>query len=624
MTMSYLWNAITTDALITHLWQSTVFAVLAWLLTLALRNYPARVRFSVWMAASIKFLVPFALLTALGNQFAAPNSRPPVTTTFYTVIEEINRPFTSNHPLALEPRMPVHSLQENSWLPLALAGIWLFGCALMLLRWARQWQHARRLVKAAAVLEDGREVDALRRAEARVRIRKHIPVVVVSKSVEPGVFGVMQPVLLWPAGLSERMDDAQISSIVAHELEHVCRRDNLTATVHALVEGLFWFHPGLRWMGVKMQEERERACDEKVIEQSAEARTYAESILTVCTFCLESPSPCIAGVSGSDLKKRIGHIMSRRRGAALTVGRTTLLIAAAVLAVALPIGFGVVHGQSTTGNPGTPGPEAAHEVPQFDVSSIKPTSPGSDERSMIRITPDGTLFRGTPVHMLLRTAFGVEDDRIFGEPSWVKSNRYDIEAKVAPEDAPKLDKLKAEDRGAMLIPLLTERFGLKYHHETRELPMYALVVAKGGPKLTSAAEEPGGDQPPSPFGGPAPKGIDSRGRMMMGPGHIESQDTTIAMLVHSLAPQLGHSVIDKTGLTGRYDYVLQWTPDNASPPMMGGPGGAGGPPHTENAADAAPVSLFTAIQEQLGLKLEAEKGSVDVIVIDHIDPPSPN
>jgi uncharacterized protein (TIGR03435 family) len=228
--------------------------------------------------------------------------------------------------------------------------------------------------------------------------------------------------------------------------------------------------------------------------------------------------------------------------------------------------------------------------------------------------------------MLLRVAFGVEADRIIGAPSWTQSNRYDIEAKVAPEEAPKLDKLKAEDRRAMLIPLLVERFNLKYHHETRELPMYTLVVAKGGPKLKESKDPaPGPDDPPSTAG--VPKGpINMRGRMMMMPGHIESQGTTLDMLAHSLSPQLGHTVIDKTGLTGKYDYTLQWTPDDGSGPMPGGPGGGpgGGTGREESAVQTGGPSLFTAIEEQLGLKIESTKGSVDVIVIDHLDLPSAN
>jgi uncharacterized protein (TIGR03435 family) len=110
--------------------------------------------------------------------------------------------------------------------------------------------------------------------------------------------------------------------------------------------------------------------------------------------------------------------------------------------------------------------------------------------------------------------------------------------------------------------------------------------------------------------------------MMMMPGRIESQGSTLDMLAHSLSPQLGHSVIDKTGLTGKYDYTLQWTPDEGMAAMHGASGG--GPPNEENAVQSGGPSLFTAVEEQLGLKIESTKGQVDVIVIDHLDLPSAN
>ena len=108
---------------------------------------------------------------------------------------------------------------------------------------------------------------------------------------------------------------------MSHEVEHVCRRDNLTAAIHALVEAIFWFHPLVRWMSVKLNEERERACDESVLERNARPEAYADSILKVCAFCLEPPSPCVSGVSGADLKERILRIMAQRSGAALNSWR---------------------------------------------------------------------------------------------------------------------------------------------------------------------------------------------------------------------------------------------------------------------------------------------------------------
>jgi uncharacterized protein (TIGR03435 family) len=615
----HLFDSPAASAILTHLLQSTAFVLFAWLLTLGLRNNPARVRFWVWMAGSIKFLVPFALLTSLGSRFATPRLQP-AHTVMYSVIEQFNIPFAKEG--RIPDGIPSNSLHGGSWIAPAIALVWGLGCLVMLLRWITLWLSARRLVMSAAPANEGPELLELRRAEARAQLRRSIPIALASAGVEPGVFGVFFPVLLWPSGLSQQLEQDQIRAIVAHEIEHVRHRDNLFSTLHAVVEILFWFHPAVHWMRSKLDEERERACDESVLQQTARPRDYAEGILKVCAYCLESPSPCVAGVSGSDLKERVLRIMKQHPAVTLTVGRRMLLLAAGLLAVAMPIGYGVVRGQSAGANVDA-GAAAPHDLPKYEVVSIKPAA-SDDGRSLLRITPDGTSMQGVEVRMLLRTAFRLEPDRIIGAPSWVSSNRYDIEAKVAPDDAPKLDKVKAEDRSAMLLPLLVERFNLKYHHETRELPLYTLMVAKGGPKLTESKGDVA--PPPKDFAGAPPRGVDSRGRMMMMPGRIESQDTTLDMLAHSLSPQLGHTVLDKTGLTGRYDYTLQWTPDDAMMPMGGGPGGGpgGAPGHEANTAEPGGPSLFTAIEEQLGLKLESTKGPVDVIVIDHLDLPSAN
>ncbi len=620
MITAHLWNAMTVNALITHLWQSTAFAGLAWLLTIALHNYPARIRFSVWVAASLKFLVPFALLTALGSHWVLPISGLRMQGTFYTVMEEINQPFAKSILLTPQMGVPVHSFVDRPWISIVLVIIWLCGCIVILIHWTRQWHRARRLVNESAALGEGREVLELRQAEAGLRLRKPISVVVTSKTVEPGIFGVMRPVLLWPAGLSEQMDDVHIASIVAHELEHVRRRDNLTAAIHSLVEAVFWFHPAVWWMGAKMTDERERACDEKVLEQDLEPRTYADSILKVCAFCLESPLSCIVGVSGSDLRKRVLRITSHRSGRTLTLGHRTLLLAASVSVIILPIGFGVVRGQSSTENSRMPKSNTTHEVPQFDVVSIKPTAPNEDN-TLFQYLADSTSFRAAPVRIVLQTVFGVDDSRIIGAPSWVSTNRYDIEAKVAPEDAPRLDKLSGDDRRAMLIPMLVDRFHLKYHHQVREQATYVLMVAKGGPRLTSGQSDP-------PPGWKPAKDLPMEKEhywMMAGPGHIEADSMPMHVLAEQLTRMnmLGRMVVDKTGLRGNYNFTLRWTPDNDPFPglrqMLRQADGLG-----VQATDIPVSPLFTALREQLGLQLEPGKDRVDVIVIDHIDPPSPN
>jgi len=249
---------------------------------------------------------------------------------------------------------------------------------------------------------------------------------------------------------------------------------------------------------------------------------------------------------------------------------------------------------------------AASDLPKFEVATIKLSKIDDDRLTWMRLNADGISIRGVPMKILIRESFGVEDDRILGEPNWVKS-RYDIEAKVDAEDAPKLKNLKIDQRLAMLLPLLQDRFNLKYHHETRELPVYALVVAKGGVRM-----QPGAPDPPKPA------------VFMNGRGHIKSTGTT-TMLSHVLSRELlGRSVKDMTGLTGNYDYTLQWTPDDVGMPTGGGDGGDAAPGKGDPSPDAGGPSLFTALEEQLGLKLEATKSAVDVIVIDHIDLPSEN
>ncbi|HKN21259.1 MAG TPA: TIGR03435 family protein [Terracidiphilus sp.] len=263
-------------------------------------------------------------------------------------------------------------------------------------------------------------------------------------------------------------------------------------------------------------------------------------------------------------------------------------------------------------------------LPAWDVSTIKPSSPDA-RASMFMITPDGIKFTNVPLWSIVREAFGLTNERLFGGPSWAKTTPFDIEAKVAPEDAPRLKTLTPEQRRQMIVALLEERFGLKFHHESRNLPMYELVVAKGGVKMqASKLDEPEGQGPDSvPGNGPRPDPAPARHMLMMhGRGHIESTGSAIALLASLLSGQLGRTVVDKTELRGNYDYKLDWTPDDAAPVMLK----SSNPTPGDNSLsqDTGGPSLFTALEEQLGLKLESTKGPVDVIVIDHMEQATAN
>jgi uncharacterized protein (TIGR03435 family) len=282
---------------------------------------------------------------------------------------------------------------------------------------------------------------------------------------------------------------------------------------------------------------------------------------------------------------------------------------------------------------------APNDLPSFDAVSIKPHADEGMSSFGIefRITPDGITFRGGTLDMLLLRAFAVPRDRLLNEPDWAKSTRLDFEAKVAPEDAPKLKPLTPQQRWAMMIPALQDRCQLKFHHETRELEVYALVVAKGGAKLKAANPADSANAPPLPPGvpppppvGPPPAGsarpnpspmtisISSKGMFITG------RAATTESIADMLSQQIGATVVDKTGLTGKYNYSLTWTPDAGSAQLMGLP--LPGPPPGSGGESQEPAgpSIYTALQEQLGLKLETHKESVDVIVIDHVERPSAN
>ena len=322
-------------ALGNHLWQSTLFIAMAGFLVLILHKCHARVRYWVWLAASIKFLIPFSLLVAMGSRLAWSPGSPVANNRLHFAIEVIS----GVTPATVVPGL-VHVLPT-------LVGVWLCGFLAVLSFWYVQWRQMSGATRDAVSLPEGREVEALRRMEHIAGIRQRIEIRLSHASIEPGIFGIVRPVLMWPEGISRRLDDAQLDAILTHEVQHVHRHDNLAAAIHMVVEAIFWFHPFVWWLGTRLIEERERACDEDVLELGSERQVYAEGILKVCEFCLASPLACMSGVAGGDLKKRMVNIMTERMLHKLNFGRKLLLSATGLAAVAGPIAFGLVTAPPT-------------------------------------------------------------------------------------------------------------------------------------------------------------------------------------------------------------------------------------------------------------------------------------
>jgi uncharacterized protein (TIGR03435 family) len=257
----------------------------------------------------------------------------------------------------------------------------------------------------------------------------------------------------------------------------------------------------------------------------------------------------------------------------------------------------------------------------FEVASIKPNHSG-DMRFFVSWQPGRFNATGMTLKFLITMAYDVKDFQVSGGPSWINSERYDIEAKEPDSIAQELDKLPREQRRqlaeSMLQSLLADRFQLKLTHGTKDLPAYALVVAKNGPKLQKAKPvDTPADAPSGPGGHP-------HGPMMrMGRGELNGQGVELSFLASVLSQQLGRQVLDQTGLKGNYDLTLKWTPEQGEGMMLGGPGG-GPPPEGAPLPDTSGPSIFTAVEEQLGLKLEATKAPAEVLVIDHAERPSEN
>ena len=270
----------------------------------------------------------------------------------------------------------------------------------------------------------------------------------------------------------------------------------------------------------------------------------------------------------------------------------------------------------------------AASAQKFEVASIKPNKSG-DHKVGIGLRPGGRFeASNVTVKQLVTMAYGIREYQVTGLPSWAESDHYDISAKpegqaqtFEPGKMPSEAEMKtAQERmRAMVQDLLADRFGLKVHTETKDLPVYALVIAKGGPKLKEASDT----APPIIDGPPgADKKVGAmRGQMIrMGRGQLTGQSMAVNMLINQLSTVLGRNVIDRTGLTGRYDVDLKWAPEEGQGGLFRGPDG----PAPEASSGESGPSLFTAIQEQLGLKLESQKGPVEIVAVDHIEKPEEN
>jgi uncharacterized protein (TIGR03435 family) len=292
-----------------------------------------------------------------------------------------------------------------------------------------------------------------------------------------------------------------------------------------------------------------------------------------------------------------------------------MLTAAGLAILAVPIALGVVSAGQSQSQPQTHTVAVSAPIYEYDAVSIKPNKSGDSKHSVFRFPGDGISAENVPLRLLVQSAFGLTDSTRFSQmPSWLDSERYDIEARVEPSLREKLAKLSREERNPirnqMIQALLTDRMRFAFHRETRELQVYSLTFAKGGPKL-QASKPTAAD--PNLQRGFVWATSTRDGVVTLTGERVRIGDLTRMLTLHSHRPVADNTI----GLTGKYDIILRFVPEDGQVEMPSGL-------TPLEALDPLGPDLVSAVKDQLGLKLQSGKGPVEVIVIDHIERPSGN
>jgi uncharacterized protein (TIGR03435 family) len=614
-------------ALMQHLWQTTLFAAAIWMLTAMMRSNRAQTRFRLWLLASVKFLLPLSLLITAGQHLRPARSQATAPIAFTMVMQGTPNDAAVAVATGAAVATPAAAIATTEAKPfdvtLLLAIVWAVGAVGLLALWLRRWAVVRSAVRngTRAATIDG------------------IPAITTTAPLEPGVFGILRPVLVLPSGIHERLTPVEMRGILAHELSHVRRRDNLTATIHMLVQAVFWFHPMVWVIGARMLQEREAACDAAVLEAQVEAETYAEGILKICRMYVEAPVPCVAGVTGADLKQRVVRILSGDVGRQLSAARKLALTTLSIAAVGAPILFGILHVtklqaaeprtavaaafhavmeapvafETTTPKlrlpqalppPAEPAPHLSPEPIAIDKGgaildiSIQRSNPyqpgmGFGADGLSGTGPSNFRTMNTTVADLIAFAYEVQAKQIIDGPRWIDSERYDVFAKLSP---------RPFSRGALLPvlrKLLADRFGVKLRVARRDLPVYVLSVAKEGHSLRQDERNPNG----------------LPGFGLMGPGNMAVTNATMPEFcagIQRFAPD--RPFVDHTGLKGRWYFDLQWRPDAIYYSAM----------HMQtprNPPEDRSPPMLTAIREQLGLAVEPTTTPMNVLVLERVSKP---
>ena len=518
----------------------------------------------------------------------------------------------------------------------AIVALWLGGVAVLLTRLGAGCWRVRQIQAAARLEPESRWQSLADEIAARLGMRRRFSVVDSLRVATPTVVGWLQPIVMLPVAALAGLSPRQVEAILAHELAHIRRHDYAINLLQTLAETVLFYHPAVWWVSARIRVEREHCCDDVAVAVCGDATEYAAALTELASWSIAHPPLAMAATDGP-LITRVRRLLRLSEPVDRSSGRTTVVVAG-VLTAAIGLGiFGViVQAQPIGGADSRFGPPEMNRLLGFDLFPGPVRLPGGDPVNVrawgVTVGNETTMtYVGFTARSMIRESYGLEDAPIVGAPLWMDDETFDI---AVPADLTIVDgRPDYEQVRAAIKVFLEESLGLKTHRETRIFPAYALVLANDdgrlGPALKPSTSNCIAGGPPGVSAamvtGPVLRewsvirrfcGFDDSFFGMKG------TRVTLAALAREfhrrgspMAPD--REIVDRTGLTGEYDFELRFG-------LL--PLAAIGHAHPVLGTVLSPFgirSVFTALPEQLGLKLVDATVSREVLVIDRIDRPVP-
>jgi uncharacterized protein (TIGR03435 family) len=610
------WMHVAGWVLVHFVWQGAALAIVAAVALRLCRRHSASVRYAIACGALVAMLVGAIFTAAVVDTPAVKRASPSVSAQTRPIVRtDVLLPIEIP-PGPASPRLS--NAQRIELLLPWIVAVWLFGVIVLLTRAAAAWRRVRRLHRHALSSHASSWQHAGRRIALRLGLERVVRIVELPGVDVPLVIGCVRPIVVLPIAALSQLNAAQVEAILAHELAHVRRHDYLVNLLQTLAETFLFYHPAVWWVSARIRDEREHCCDDVAVAMCGDPLGYATA-LTELEAQRSAALRLAPAATGGSLLNRVRRILRVEVSEDSRMSSLTM-----VLVIASVVGSATLNliAQQTPTGPS----------PKFEVASVRPNTSGDNKQS-VRTYPGGRYEAiNIPPRLLIINSYGLQEQQMVGAPDWIASEQFDIVAKAEGDIGPAVNRDGSPSRLQLMIrALLEERFKLKVHREPKEVPIYELVLARPdgrlGRELKPSTVDCAALKAAKPGGGPLPErpkpGERPQCGARVGFGELIAGGQPLLELVSLLAGTVGRSVVDKTGLTGTYDIYLRWTPDRV---LQRGAGAASNEPIRVNGVEIDPngPSIFTALQEQLGLKLEAERGTVEALVIDHIERPSPD